>query len=384
MYPANKQSLTRTEGTVIISNNTRAEWFGDCMRRGYLSTAIDGVGIRKQRKEEALGFGTIVHAGLASYYSGAGDVEIADAIKASVDKDLNFEQMNFEEKNLWTANTDWAQRLLRAYRPWAKENDNFSVMQIETEGMVEVGDMCWKCGNPYVGGQESDKCQAFVGNKPCASTIHYMVFRVDMTVNQNSKVGVYDHKTAKSASDLFLRSWHYSPQLIWYSYGYGKALGTKVNFYKANIIKKLKTVGKPEQVEKRCPDCKNGSKKKITCETCHFTGKVEKEEIVQPFLREGPLGLDEKNVERVIRSRISLFNTIEKEFEKFEAGDKDEAFPMNPKACFARGECPFLAHCWSGEPDKWYILNPYLMHDQFEYRPEDYVDAAVMAREEMV
>jgi len=363
----------------VIINNTRAEWYDDCMRLGFWNDQFDGVGLEPERTDEKLLWGQITHAGLATYYSGLNDKQVENSVADAAISILDWDNLDFDERNKWTDHIDWIKRLLRAYRPWAEAKDKFSVLQIETEGMVEIGEMCWNCGEPYVDGVptgEEDGCPK------CLSPIHYMVFRVDLTVNQGGRLGVIDHKTAKSASDLYLKSWHYSPQLLWYSYGYGKALETPVNFYEVNILRKLKTVGLPQAVEKRCPDCKNGSKKKLTCAQCNYTGKVEKEEKLEPFQREHE-GVNPDNTERIIRSRITLMNRIERHKELFKT-DPDEAFPMSPKACFKFGVCPFLNLCWTGDAGKWYNPNPGLLMGKFKHRKEDYVTAKVMAREEMV
>jgi len=358
----------------LILNNTRAEWYDLCPRRYFWAVEYDSIGLEPDKTDEKLLFGQIVHAGLASYYSGATESEVFDAVAAAGDSTLGLDSLGWDERNFWDDRMDLAQRLLRTYRPWAEEHDKFSVLQIETEGIVQLGEICWKCGEPYAG--DEPNCPR------CSAPIHSMVFRVDLTVNQEGRIGVIDHKTAKSASDLYLKSWHYSPQLLWYSYGYGKALETPANFYEVNIIRKLETAGTPQAEYKNCPECHNGKNKRLSCEPCGRTGKVEKEVKLVPFQREHE-GVNPDNVERIVRSRISLCNEIEADKKLFET-EPDAAFRMRPKSCFTYGPCPYLDLCWTGDPGKWYHPNPGLLMGRFKYRPDDYVDTAAMLREEQV
>ena len=358
----------------MILNNTRTEWYDQCPRRYFWAVEYDGVGIEPDKTDEKLLFGQIVHAGLASYYSGASESEVYDATEAASDTILGKDSLDFDEANFWADRMDLAQRLLKTYRPWAQEHDKFSVLQIETEGLVTLGEICWKCGEPYA--ERDGKCPK------CNSPIHSMVFRVDLTVNQDGRIGVIDHKTTKSASDIYLKSWHYSSQLIWYAYGYGKALETPVNFYEVNIIRKLETAGTERAEFKNCSECHNGKVKKLSCELCERTGKVEKEVKLVPFQREHE-GVNPDNVERILRSRISLYNEIEQDRELFKS-EPDAAFRMRPKSCFTYGPCPYLDLCWTGDAGKWHNPNPGLLMGRFKYRPDDYVDTAAMLREEQV
>ena len=192
-----------------------------------------------------------------------------------------------------------------------------------------------------------------------------------------------DHKTAKSASDLYIASWDTSMQQYGYCYGYSKATGMEVSGYRMNIIRKLKTIGTPQQTTKNCPTCRNGKKKKQSCMDCNMTGRVEKENNPsdQPFQRPPTYDYNDERRERFIRQRIGTIRRILLERIIFK-DHPDEAWPMNPKACYTYGKCAFLKLCWEGDPEKWYEPNDLLL-DKFNPKGEDYVTVRQMAKEEM-
>ncbi len=195
-----------------------------------------------------------------------------------------------------------------------------------------------------------------------------------------------DHKTAKSASDLYLASWDTSMQQWGYCYGYSKATGMEVSGYKMNIIRKLKTIGTPQQTLKNCPVCNNRTKKAPTrqnCLYCEMTGKIEKENNPsdQPFQRPDAYDYNDERRERFIRQRVGTIRRILAERKLFKK-HPDEAWPMNPKACYTYGKCAFLKLCYEGDPEKWYEPGDVLL-DKYRAKGEDYVSVRQLAREEM-
>jgi hypothetical protein len=171
-----------------------------------------------------------------------------------------------------------------------------------------------------------------------------------------------------------------------YCYGYGKATGMEVTGYRMNIVRKLKTIGTPQQTQKNCPVCNNRTKKAPTrqnCENCNFTGKVEKENNPSdtPFQRPPTYEYNDNRRELFIRQRIGTIRRILAERKLFEESP-DEAWPMNPKACYTYGKCPYLKLCYTDDPGTWYEPCDILL-DNFQAKSDDYVSVREMAKEEM-
>jgi hypothetical protein len=123
---------------------------------------------------------------------------------------------------------------------------------------------------------------------------------------------------------------------------------------------------------------------------CNGTGRVERgikeSGDNQPFVREYE-GWDEHKKEVFLRQRLNTAERIKYEKEMFSSpfGDaKSEAWPMNPKACFKMGRCPFWKLCYQPvDPEKWYEPTDEQLTN-FLPREPDYVSVKQMAREEMV
>lgn len=366
-------------------NNSRADEFINCNRRSFWNQEFRGTGLTTQWVDENLAIGTIVHAGLAELYvpPDGGSIEAASrAMDAEFAKIFpNFEELAFDTKNDWLDNMDFVRRLVRTYEEEAKPSDDFVVLQVETPFCVVLGEMCYKCGEPY----PTDPDRTVFRNEcvKCEATIHHWIGRIDMAINRGGGLKIVDHKTAKSVSDNYLASWHHSMQLAGYSYGYGKALGTPVTGYGVNILRKLKTVGTPRQHFKQCPTCRNGKNKRLTCDPCNATGKVAKENdsSESPFQREW-CSIEPEGIERFKLNRLRTIEDIETERERFKC-EPEAAFPMNPKACYNMGKCPFIALCHRGDPVTWYEPPEHLLQN-FDPRPDDYVrDIEKMQTEEM-
>ena len=286
-----------------------------------------------------------------------------------------WDELAFDTKNQWLDNMDFVRRLVRTYEEEALPHDDFVVLQVETPFCVILGERCYECGASYQK-QEGSVCG-------CGAKVHHWIGRIDMAVNRGGGLKIVDHKTAKSVSDSYLESWHRSMQLVGYAYGYGKALGTPVTGYGVNILRKLKTVGTERQHFKRCPDCHNGKHKRLTCDGCRGAGKVPKENdpSENPFQREwcsfGP-----EDVDRFILNRLRVIENIETERERFRE-EPEASFPMNQKACYNMGKCPFIPLCYGGDPIEWYNPPAHLLQP-FKTRKPDYVrDIEKMQKEEL-
>lgn len=182
-----------------------------------------------------------------------------------------------------------------------------------------------------------------------------------------------DHKTARSLSEDYMNAFVHSFQQLGYVYGYGKAHGIEIKEYAINFLQKAKTVGEEKSQMRCCPDCKNGKRKVLTCQTCDQTGRVEREVKLQPFKRQY-FPVNDGDIDRYLISTIRKLRDIEAERELFKT-EPDVAYPMCDKACMSGGhKCAFLSLCWDGDkPQKWYDVQNYQL-EGFKQRKPDYVD----------
>jgi len=362
----------------MLINASRMDTFSKCNRKYFWGSVFnygdDGLGIQPGRPDENLKFGEVVHLGLADYYRGLRGSQLLKIYREQALTVLDFDALDWDSRNHWLDNLDWVDRILREYEIWAETTDDFIVKHVETEGVVILGELCWKCGTPY----PSDR---FSSCQRCLTEIHHLVYRIDLGVEQDGAYRVIDHKTAKTLGDSYLDSWRHSLALFGYAYGHRKTESLPVAGYAVNIVRKLKTIGEPEATMKACPECRNGAKKKLACVSCKGEGRVEKVSPTagQPFVRVNE-SFSSTQESLLIRSRIRTIQDIQRETERFES-EPDAAFPMNPTHCFSYGTCPFLKLCWNGNPAKWYEPHMGLLFD-FNPRPADYVSVKTMAREE--
>ena len=149
-----------------------------------------------------------------------------------------------------------------------------------------------------------------------------------------------------------------------------------------NILRKLKTIGTEKRTHKTCPDCKNGKRKVLSCQTCNQTGKVKRApELVQsPFQRERE-SVGPEDIERFVHNRIQTVRKILHERLVYNC-DPQDAWPMNPENCFQMGKCPFLEACTQTNHKKWWKPSWETL-DNFEPRKPDYVDMKQMIKEEV-
>lgn len=292
---------------------------------------------------------------------------------------VELKEANPIHKNELIEDLDFISRILIAYETYAKFYDKFTPLNIETEFVVPLGEICWACGKEYpndIFWQTDIACSA------CQAEIHYWAGKVDLTVNEGGTFRIWDHKTTKSAGDTYLDSWKYSMQMLGYVYGYGKATGSKVTGYTVNILKKIKSVGDERTRTKQCPSCKNGARKRPSCQQCRATGRVERDYKSGDgaFLRVSN-SVTEDDLERFVRTRLNTANQITYARE-IRTGER-EPWPMNPSACHLMGKCPFVDLCWHGNPKEWYLPHNGLLNN-FDPRPADYVSVKQMLQEERI
>lgn len=365
----------------MFLNNSRAEVAEDCLRMHFWQQEFNGRGLQSNWRNDNLDFGTIVHAGLAHFY--AGEPLFKDKAREFAKEFLDFDNLYFEDRNKWAEHFDWIDRILSAYQPWAEQNDDFTVIQLESEGCVVLGEICYLCGKPY---PEQDEADPLLLCPRCEIEVHQWVYRVDAAVmkgEDHPKLNIIDHKTTSSLGENYLLSWHNSLQLWGYCYGYEKQSDLDVGGYTVNIIRKLKGIGNGAGPHRTCPECRNGVKKRLGCINCQGTGKVEKEAKEEiPFVREQE-AWDEQKKEIFVRQRINTANRILEERKRAKR-HPDEAWPMNPKSCFKMGRCPYWKLCYTpNDPEKWYLPTDEQLTN-FTEREADYVAVRQLASEEMV
>lgn len=366
----------------MFLNNSKAELFEDCPRKFFFQEEFNDRGLQSTFRNDNLDFGTIVHIGLGAFYSGEAFPPLISREEGK--KILDFDNMYFEDRNKWADHFDWIGRILGAYGTFAQQNDDFTTIQIEAEGCVVLGEICYRCGDAYPA--VNDPEQLLLCPK-CATEINHWVFRIDLAVNRGEHhptVQIIDHKTTSSLGENYLLQWHNSFQLWGYCYGYQKQSGLEVSGYLVNIIRKLKGIGLEEETSKTCPECRNGARKKLNCTVCSSSGKVQREvkSDDMPFVREEDSWNSYKQ-EIFVRNRLNTVTRIQDEQERFKH-EPDAAWPMNPKACFKMGRCPFWKLCYTpNDPEKWYMPTDDQLIN-FEPKDLDYVTVKQMAREEMI
>ena len=371
----------------MFLNNTHGSNFDDCARYFYWSreTPILGGpgGLTTKWIDDNLAWGQIVHVSLAELYAERGPAESFELGReyCLTEPQINFEGMSFDEKNKWLDHLEWIERIIYAYDKYRADADDFSIIQLESEGCVVLGEVCYVCGEPYPvldGPEQID----FHRCTKCRAEVHHWVFRIDMEVNRNGRSYIVDHKTTRSASDTYLASWHTSHQLLGYSYGVKKYSGRDIRGYGVNIIRKLKSIGSDKSDTRVCPDCRNGSRKKLTCEPCGYSGRVKRDTQPSdsPFQREWE-GYSDADGERFVLHRLSTIERIKSERERFKT-EPEIAWPMNHKRCYAYNRpCAFIKLCHRTSTD-WH--NPPIeLLDNLQPNPVDYVNAKAMAKEEM-
>ena len=374
----------------MIINNSRVSTYLECARKFYWRYIYKG-GIERTAIHPALAFGTMMHHLLALYYSDQDWRDgLTDALYAGVPGYDTFPDL---EKTKWQENLSWAERMMTEYVKWAGKVDNFSVLEVESEGIVPLGRICYVCGREYPKAMEG----ATAGELPpacakCHAEIHYLVYKTDLIVNSGGSVFPIDHKTTSGIGDSYLASWHYSPQMYLYLKGTQEVHPT-ANRFQMNFLRKAKQVG--QWRTKQCPDCRGGAKKKMECTTCGYMvrqdfnkdfvldkGKIAVQAVdPPPFHRSEPIIMQPEVMDRVELSRLQACNDILLEGATPIEVDPLVKWRMEPDKCFDRGRCPYIDLCWSKRPvDKWHTPTEDLL-DGYVPRPKDYV---TLAREEQI
>jgi hypothetical protein len=272
------------------------------------------------------------------------------------------------------SNLEMGHRLIDDYLNRNYALDDFAPVQVESQFVVPIGDKCWNCGarSTWV---DNDRWK--LGESPpdscrnCGVTLFNLVGRADLIATRQNRLVVIDHKTAKGVGLRTMEGWSHDFGLLGYCYGVSRSTEFKVTQFGVNIIKKLKTVGKDTKV---CPDCRNGKRKRLLCDTCGQTGYVPIDP-PQAFYRDY-FRVTPQDYEMFEHNRTRLCKDIVREKFYFDTVPK-ESYPMNCKSCDKYSGCPFVDVCWDGNTDGewWNIPDPIAAN--FNEREEDYVDGMV-------
>ena len=348
----------------MLLNNSRYKEFQECPRKSAIHRILR---LESEAKSNELAFGIAMHEGLASIYLGNSlEQSIMDFI-GSYKAEGN--PMNLDE---YLPHQAMGQTLLRAYNNRDYCMDDFGVVQVESRFAVILGEECYNCHRKY----KSELYQPDYTMCPCGMPIFGLAGQADLVVTRRNKYVIVDHKTTASIGKEYLASWGHDFGMIGYCYGTGKALGKPIQRFGMNIIKKLKTV---EKDSKTCPDCRNGSRKKLLCLSCNKTGRVP----MQPpkaFYREFYTVADQ-DFRAMIDNRIALGLGIWNQGKMFEGepgAQRKHLFPMNSTTCHKYGTvCDYIPCCWENNPDNAWWDIPEVLNAHYITAPEDYVDKLV-------
>lgn len=155
---------------------------------------------------------------------------------------------------------------------------------------------------------------------------------------------IIDHKYTQSYSQSMAVEKAGSAQFLLYQLARTGRPGTAfINFI---IDRSVFGLGREQ-----CPGCKNGSKKKLECETCDALGHVPTSKPI--FHRESiAIGHDRLDAARdYVRAK---FWELEREQHLWDR-DRGLAWHQEPDACRVpgRGTCPFINVCWHGKAPWW-------------------------------
>ena len=248
----------------MFLNHSRASTFNQCRRKYYWNYVHDGHGLKPEQEDDRFAIGIAVHKGMEY---------LALHIEQAAAKAATYYKMNREAHwdgallDIWHESTDLVFRMVQGYKDQEWDKHDFTIVSTEKRFAVPLGEVCWSCGGEYLSSGEL-KCS------DCGAKINYWVGMLDLLVNRrgtgnHDRFAVLDHKTtASTPSDQFLSNFARSFQLLGYVYGAEKDSGFKIREYGVNALQKAKTLGTEESELKACPSCRNGNKKKLTCQTC--------------------------------------------------------------------------------------------------------------------
>lgn len=336
-------------------NESRARTAESCLRKFFFFYLYGGNGltILGRNAGKRLTWGTMIHAGLAAHYKG--DHDIKEAITSSLHECIpDFEDLDAIQKNEWLAESDKIARIVNRYAEHYGD-ERLPIIAVEAAGEAPLG----------------------------VTSHHVFVYRADLLVQEGpdgEAIRVWDHKSTSASVDAnYLNSWEYSSQMWGYCYAVERQTGRKVGGYTVNIIRDVKAAVEAPDMTKTCPDCKNGSKKKLSCETCNQTGRVEREArpADYPFMR-SEWSFTAAKGRSFVESRVRLADKIEQHQERLAAGDRT-AFPRNPFACHL---CPLTDICPIENEPKRPLLETFVPEERYALKGPDYVTLKRMQEEE--
>jgi hypothetical protein len=358
----------------MFLNSSRVGTWNLCKRKYYLEQEYKGTGLRLETPKDYFHVGLAVHEGLAWLYKGhAAEESVEHARQKYIEMaGAPWNSVCVEE---WMEQANFVARMVGTYAQREEPKDDFTVLGVEQEFVVPLGEVCWNCGREYMFHVFQPTAPTF-HCPSCNAPVHYWVGRSDLDIGRHGKVAILDHKTTSSTpSDDFLSSFANSFQLLGYVYGRGKSSGIHIDEFGVNALQKAATIGTTQSEFKRCPVCRAGKKKVLSCEHCGRTGQVEKQIKLEPFRRRF-FSVVPSDIDRFVLTMHGHIIDIE----THKKMDIDVAWPMNDKAC-KFGPCPFRDVCWNGPAKTWYEPAPELL-EGLEPRPQDYVDLKQIILEE--
>lgn len=364
----------------MFLNSSRVSTFvGLCRRRFFFSHLFKGYGLQPEVPNDALNMGIAVHEGLAVWYR-TRDRNLA--VAATHDTYITRAGAKWGEVVLdaFAEQAEFAGRIVKTYIERSNPADDFTILGVEEDFIVPLGEVCHACGDKY-GFTSYDEQAPVLNCGSCGAEVHYWIGRTDLDVVRDGHVQIVDHKTTKSTpSDDFLAGFGRSFQLLGYVYGKSKAMAYDIRQFGVNALQKAKTIGLPQSEIKTCTSCRNGKHKRVGCKECRGTGKVSKEIKLQPFRRKW-FSVNPSDVDRFMLWALRAVRDIAHEGE-ISVQEPEAAWPMNDKAC-KMGPCPFIPLCWDNKDAVNWYDPPEELLEGLAPRPADYVNLHEIAVEEL-
>lgn len=125
--------------TNAVVHNTDVVSFKKCRQSWQWSSPLLG-NLEPTRTPDPLSFGTAIHAGLESYYSGQSEEEVLGSFSGTLYSEVYFEGWGDEDEAAFEDNKEKGLGILRHYMTWAPNNDDFEVVWVEKPYVIPLID----------------------------------------------------------------------------------------------------------------------------------------------------------------------------------------------------------------------------------------------------